>query len=64
MKWEGVQSTQYVVATQSPGDIQFPIRCLLLTVMDVVDSTVMDSVGGGIVCIQEMVRETPLCGHR
>jgi hypothetical protein len=44
------------MATQGPGDIQFPIRCLLLTVIDVVDPTVMDSSGGGVVCMQEMAR--------
>jgi hypothetical protein len=46
------------------GDIQFPVCCLLLTMIDVVDFTVIDNVDAGVVCIQKIAGELPTCGQR
>jgi hypothetical protein len=46
------------------GDIQFPVCCLLLTMIDVVDFTVTDNVEAGVVFIQKTAGDLPPCGHR
>jgi hypothetical protein len=46
------------------GDIQFPVCCVLLTMIDVVDFAVMDNIVAGVVCIQKIAGELLPCGHR
>jgi len=46
------------------GDIQFPVCFLLLTMIDVMEFTVIDNVEADVVCIQKIAGDLSPFGQR